>query len=181
MAISFLKIKRTRERAPNDVPFTLNFDVILLGFGSISIAALAGKKTTIFFSSGLMKNKAHSFALSTLSAITTTMKMHSSAHKQPFSNERYLVLSVFRIQCRLPKWSHCVFDACCLFLSQRHKIQSLSSRGLFSSLFLNINIYLFCFAFVKSIRSDAKKCKSSSLWMNVIAARSLARHGHETK
>lgn len=39
-----------------------------------------------------------------------------------------------------------------------------------------LRFYLFCLAFVESIRSDAKKCKSLWLWMNV-PLHLVVRHG----
>lgn len=97
----------------------------------------------------LIKNKAHS------QAITPTMKMHSS----PTYSFRLCCLNELRNErYRYSVVSKMISLCCWYLLSQRHKIQSLSSHSLY--------FHLFCFTFSKSIRSDAKKnANHHPLWM----------------
>lgn len=92
---------------------------------------------------------------SPLAPITTTMKMHSF----PTYSFRLCCLNELRNErYRYSVVSKMISLCCWYLLSQRHKIQSLSSHSLY--------FHLFCFTFSKSIRSDAKKnANHHPLWM----------------
>lgn len=113
-----------------------------------------------FFSVFFLFNKKQS----PLAPITTTMKMHSF----PTYSFRLCCLNELRNErYRYSVVSKMISLCCWYLLSQRHKIQSLSSHSLY--------FHLFCFTFSKSIRSDAKK-------MQIIIRcewnERCTRHGH---
>lgn len=137
----------------SNVPFSLSFVAILLGsaqFSSISMVALAGKEYYTFRFFFWIKKQ------SPLSNNNKNIDDNENAFFWLETIHVYDIGAVCRLQSDLIVFLVLV---CC----NDDRKSSACRRGLY--------FHLFCFAvpfFFKSIRSDAKKCKSSSLWMNQV-------------